>query len=573
MAPTVRQVLALPELRHGRPVLLAGADRIDRAVRWVHVSELPDIAPLLRGGELILTTGIALSQNEHYLVRYIDELAGADASGLVIELGRRFAELPEAMVRRSEQHQLPLVALRREVPFVRITEAVHSIIVDAQVKQLQDAETVHRRFTELALEGAGADRILTNVWELTGRPVVLENLAHQVLGWASGAVPIGELLDDWESRSRFVRLDTRTQVVHMPDPWLVTRVGARGSHWGRLFLRLDGEPSSLDSIVLERGAGTLAMNRLMEREEASLERITHRALIDDIRSGHAVSDEETALRAAALGVPLTQRRLVAAAAVVSAPPAAGYGPGAQLRDAAETIATVTRDAGVPALVGGFGQGEIAMVLTLPVGARPVADLLTGVMQRIRDELGRAIHDAQVSLAVGSAVDHVAGLRRSLLEAQQVAQAAPGLPDGKPYYQLSDIRIRGLLYLIRADPRLQTFVEQELGALLMHDSAHGTDLVQTLAGYLDAGRNKSAAAAAVGLSRPAFYQRLARIERILGTELEDVEACLSLHVAVLALDALRHAPRLTTTTPAAGPDTIKRPAQAINSAQNRERIAR
>jgi PucR family transcriptional regulator, purine catabolism regulatory protein len=194
------------------------------------------------------------------------------------------------------------------------------------------------------------------------------------------------------------------------------------------------------------------------------------------------------------------------------------------------------------------------------------------MQRIRDELGRAMHDAQVSLAVGSAVDHVAGLRRSLLEAHQVAQAAPGLPDGKPYHQLSDIRIRGLLYLLGADPRLQTFVEQELGALLMYDSAHGTALVQTLAGYLDAGRNKSAAAAAVGLSRPAFYQRLARIERILDTELEDVEACLSLHVAVLALDALRHAGRLTSAT-TAGADTINRPAQAINSAQNRERIAR
>lgn len=539
MAPTVRQILALPELRRGRPVLLAGAVRIDREVRWVHVSELPDIAPLLRGGELILTTGIALPQDEQQLVRYVEDLATAGASGLVIELGRRFAELPEVMVRRSERSRLPLIALQREVPFVQITEAVHSIIVDAQVKLLRDAETVHRRFTELTLEGADADRILAAVWEFTGRPVVLENLAHQVLGWVGGTVPIGELLEDWEARSRSVKAATRTEVVHLPEPWLVTRIGARGSHWGRLFLHLDGEASSLDPIVLERGAGALAMNRLMEREQASLERMTHRTLLDDIRLGHTVSDEEAGLRSAALGVPLTGRRLVGAVARVSVPSTAGYGAEAQLRDAAETIAATMREAGVPALVGAVGQDEVAMVLALPPGPRPMDDLLDGVMRRIRAELGRTLPESTVRLAVGSLTDHAGGLRRSLSEAHQVAEAAPGLPNDRPYHELSDIRIRGLLYLLGGDPRLQTFVEQELGALLVYDSAHGTDLVSTLAAYLDAGRNKSAAAAAVGLSRPAFYQRLGRIERILPADLDDVEDCLSLHVAVLALDALRH----------------------------------
>lgn len=538
MAPSVRDVVALPELRRGRPVLLAGQDRTDRPVRWVHVSELPDIAPLLRGGELILTTGIALSDDDQHLVRYVDDLVRAGAAGLVIELGRRFSELPAVLVRRAEQRGLPLVALRREVPFVQITEAVHSTIVDAQVRSLQDAETVHKRFTELSLEGADAERILATVWELTGRPVVLENLAHQVLAYYSGAVPIGELLEDWESRSRFARLTSRTEVVHMPDPWLATTIGARGSHWGRLFLRLDGEPSSLDTIVVERGAGALAMNRLMEREQASLERMSHRALIDDIRLGNTTSDDDTALRSAAVGVPLTQRRLVGAAAKVAVPAEAGYGAEAHVRDAAETIAAVARDAGMPALVGAVGNGEIAMVLTLPVG-RPVGELLDGVMHRIRQQLAAFSPDSTVSLAVGSAVDQVSGLRRSLLEAHQVAEAAPGLSNDKPYHELADIHIRGLLHLLGADPRLQMFVEQELGPLLMYDSAHGTDLVRTLAAYLNCGRNKSSAAAAVGLSRPALYQRLGRIERILRASFDDVEACLSLHVAVLALDALRH----------------------------------
>ena len=40
--------------------LLAGEAQLDAPVRWVHISELPDPTPWLSGGELLLTTGMAL---------------------------------------------------------------------------------------------------------------------------------------------------------------------------------------------------------------------------------------------------------------------------------------------------------------------------------------------------------------------------------------------------------------------------------------------------------------------------------------------------------------------------------
>jgi purine catabolism regulator len=64
------------------------------------------------------------------------------------------------------------------------------------------------------------------------------------------------------------------------------------------------------------------------------------------------------------------------------------------------------------------------------------------------------------------------------------------------------------------------------------------LVQLLEVYLDSGRNKSAAADAAHLSRPAFYERLHRIERVLGVDLDSVESCLSLQVALVARGAMR-----------------------------------
>ncbi len=60
---TLADVLQMPAVRGADPVVLAGAGLLDRQVRWVHTTELADVGPLLRGGDLVLSTGIALPES------------------------------------------------------------------------------------------------------------------------------------------------------------------------------------------------------------------------------------------------------------------------------------------------------------------------------------------------------------------------------------------------------------------------------------------------------------------------------------------------------------------------------
>ena len=72
MLITLREVLSLDVVRRGLPVVVAGADRLDVPVRWVHAVEVTDdVARLLRGGELILSTGIALPESDSALASYV----------------------------------------------------------------------------------------------------------------------------------------------------------------------------------------------------------------------------------------------------------------------------------------------------------------------------------------------------------------------------------------------------------------------------------------------------------------------------------------------------------------------
>ncbi|MFI6513084.1 PucR family transcriptional regulator [Streptosporangium sp. NPDC050855] len=535
MLPTVADVLALDTVRRGDPRVVAGTDRLDSRVRWVHVGEVTDIAHLLRGGELVLTTGIALPDDPVRLTEYIAELVAVGASGLIVELGRKFiGELPRAVVAAAEERGLPLITLARETPFVQITESVHARIIDVQLEELRASEQLHEVFTQLSVEGASPAKVLGQVARLSGHPALLENLTHQVLACETAGRDPGTLLAGWESRSRTVSPGART-AYDAASGWLVTMVGARGQDWGRLILLCDAEPGPRDIVLAERAATTLALSRLLERHQESLERRAHGTIITGILT-HAYADpEEAAARARAVGVPLTGRNLVSAVLRLTEPadgPLNGQEQLARLGELADAAAAACREARLPALIGALDQNRVGLLLPLPPRVPAESALTT-----LSEKLGAAFTPPFV-LAAGSVVESVRDVRRSFLEAEQVADVAVGRPDGRAFYRLPDLRLRGLLHLLRDDARLQTFAERELGPLLAHDAQRGGDLAGILRVYLDAGRNKAVAAQRAHLSRPAFYDRLRRLERVLDTDLDDVESCLSLHVALLALESIR-----------------------------------
>ncbi len=530
MYPTVAEVLALPVLRQGRPHVVAGAAGLDAPVRWAHVAEVADIAPLLRGGELVLTTGVALPDDGAALARYVADLAGVGVAGVVVELVRHWSDkLPPALVDAADRHGVPLITLSRETRFVSVTEAVNGLIVDAQVDELRAAERVHETFTALTVAGAEPGEILREVARLTEHPVVLETLSHEVLAYDTAGTDPGELLPGWPSRSRPVQVGERTG-FHPGAGWLITVVGARGHDWGRLVVVCGDPPSRRHVVVAERAASALAVHRLVAKDTDSLERQAHRAILTELLANPVPPAELTA-RASALGVTLTGRLLVGVAVRprITATAKTALSTPVLLRELAEATALAARRAKVSALVATDDTLVRALIALSPEAG------VDAVLRRLATDVHEARSSAPAVVAVGTTGAGPADARRTLVEAAQVAAAALAGNAERVVHRLDDVRLRGLLHLLAGDERITAFAARELGPLLGRDAAQGSRLVQALRHYCEHGGNKSAAAAAAHTSRTAYYQQLARIEQVLGVRLEDPESMLSLYVALLAHD--------------------------------------
>ncbi|WP_037658724.1 PucR family transcriptional regulator ligand-binding domain-containing protein, partial [Streptomyces aurantiacus] len=365
---TVQRALELPGLRGGLPEVVAGADRLQRTVRWVHAGEVPNIASLLKGGELLLTTGLGLGARPADQRAFVRDLAERGIAALVVELGPRFSRLPAALVDTARAAGLPLVQLHREVPFVTVTEEVHTEIVNGHYALLRRAEEVHRRCTDALLSGGGVPQVLSVLAEFSGNAVFLETADGRLLYAAGAGSACADPLQVWEGlRGRpedRAEPPAGTVLVDVPG-------GGPGAGSVRARLVLLAVESALlpvHRIAAERAASSLAVVLMQARQEEELAARGRGDFLTDLAEGRITPDDAPA-QARVLGFKPGAGPLLPVVMRIPDGLPTGGGLAVLARAVAEELASV----GVPVLLGVRPvEGRVPLLLGLRAESERVA---------------------------------------------------------------------------------------------------------------------------------------------------------------------------------------------------------
>ncbi len=116
--------------------LISGRSSAQTHVRWVHSTELADPTPWLKGGEMLLTTGLQLETpklQREYLQRLVDH----DIAALGFGTGFRHRKIPAALVKAAQERGFPLFEVPYELPFIAITERAFARLLDERYELLQ----------------------------------------------------------------------------------------------------------------------------------------------------------------------------------------------------------------------------------------------------------------------------------------------------------------------------------------------------------------------------------------------------------------------------------------------------
>jgi len=116
--------------------LASGQEAARAHMRWVHSTELPDPTPWLRGGELLLTTGLQLKR-ARVQAQFVGRLVDHDIVGLGFGTGFAHEEIPEALLEAARERDFPVFEVPYELPFIAITERVFAQLVNERYELLQ----------------------------------------------------------------------------------------------------------------------------------------------------------------------------------------------------------------------------------------------------------------------------------------------------------------------------------------------------------------------------------------------------------------------------------------------------
>lgn len=567
---SLADVLELPVVRRALPEVVVGDAALDRQIRWAHVIEMPDPDDLLKGGELVLTTGLGPAGDALHQTAWTRSLVDQGVAALAVELGSTWRDVPPAVVAGCARAGVPVIAFHRPVRFIEITEAVHAAVINAQYALLARGEEIHRRFTELILRGRGVPEILAELCAAVKNPVVLEDAGGSLVYYVSGPPGDDLALSAWADVHRAEARGETAEGVLCADVRLLD------SSWGRVMaLSLENRLDDFDRVAIERAALAVAIDLLSQQHDEQLRARSRGAFLSELADGR-VEEADARRRAEALGFPGTGRGVLlplvaawrrpaytrargrgrggssAAPGGASAPGGrsgsfGGVGGAAAHDDAPAELASVADGVTWTRLAGDLrgalastglavllGPRDVDLLVLLALGSRDydealvehVAHLFHGALDR------HGLGPADAALAVGGPADTWAAAGQGLRRVRRSAGAATVL-DVQRWYDARRPGVTDLLHELRDTPELEAFVAEQLGPLLGDGTPRGRVLLDTLEAYLAAGGRKAEAARALHLERQSLYLRLRRIEEALGVSLEDEDVVLGLHLAVRA----------------------------------------
>jgi purine catabolism regulator len=475
----------------------AGAERLDAQVRWVHISELLDPTPWMSGGEVLLTTGMQLDSAEHQR-EFLSRIADHGVAGLGFGTGFRHATVPRALLDAAAAREFPLFEVPYEVPFIAITEAAFTRLVNEQYDVLRRALAAHDRLERIVLSEQGLAVLSEAIATLIDGSVVVFDGRFQARanGGSLDEAALTELARDLSDRGN--RSEARVFIPTLahwnggaalalpvtgedapgngraPEAWLVAvKDSSSLSDFDRLILR---QAVTIVALELMRG-------RVAEETERRLAGDVLRAMADGELGG-----PELAQRLTPFGLGETVATIVSEDGSLTA----------ALRDEATPALAASIDGLTCALIPGREEEEL-FALARRIGKR-LAPAPVGVGRTIESALARrSFHEA-----------------RCALEAAALGVSTNGT--GLATYR--DLGSFQLLLSLQDDDALRLFCDSILGPIESSEGRYGGELIRSLEAFIECNGQWERAAQQLYCHRHTLRYRMRRIETLTGRSLQN-----------------------------------------------------
>jgi purine catabolism regulator len=515
--------------------------------------ETPEILP--RAGDLMFTTGFPIKDDAQAQIRLISRIADSGGVGLVVRPMPYLRKLPPEMLSEADRLNVPLFTIGADVQLIDLMAPLLERIINAEHWRLKRSIEIHRRFTELVLDGKGVNEICRTLAELLESAVTVEDASFHLLAHAGGSADphrketilrqgtpqrvlfdpqIQRMLREVEAKRGPLKVQAFPH-LGMSRERLIAPILAGGQVLGYISV-LDHPPHNeeLAFMAIEQAALVLALSVAKERELSEVEGRVRGEFLEDLLHGTYGEEAAAQRRARHLGYPLHGSHIVM---LVDIDDFRGFNRARQVsedaiqalkREFLRRVTGVVRASYQRALVQGRSDQVVSL---LPLGTEAADHQARAHALGI--QIGQVIADWKpgftVSVGFSGPAEAPAGVAGALREVTSVMESLARFKRWGQVVAVPELGLTGLLAAV-TDERLVDYSRRHLGPLIAHDTARKGNLVATLRAYLETGEQQQAAKR-LRVHPNTLRYRLDRIREISGLDLEEPETRLNLSVAL------------------------------------------
>ncbi|WP_110926573.1 PucR family transcriptional regulator [Bacillus massiliglaciei] len=510
--------------------VLAGAAGVHRYVKWVHCAEVIQISHLLNGRELILTTGLGWKDSEEAFLSFFEQLLASEASGLCLEMGTYTTNIPQKVIDLANEYGFPIILFHQEVPFVEITQDIHSLIINKQYQLLSNLENYSRQLNKKLLEIEQFEPILK----------LLSSYLHVQVFLSFNETDIVSI----------PKLKDCTEHSILKDVLKLNVV--KGSHHARQWIQVLGEDyaelmiysservlTEFDYLIMDRTATALAQHFLRDLY------IEERKITEESKwltgwTEGEFSEEEIIERLSYMDPSI---RLTGGAVLICKLP-----PGVQKTAKMDgpyfkiLFRTVFEQYGFRVYPFAV-QHQMVCILGNLRSAGDTKERISAALDRIKkmDISGRS-RISNLSVAVGKYVTRLADMDKSYATARETMQLKHTMKGENLSCFYQDLHMYRMLSILDKHSNLNEMVYEYLAPVIEHDRKYNGELMPTLKTYLACNGSKQETSKQLFIVRQTLYHRLEKLERLLGPNFMEANSRLAIEFMIFAYEYLNGFPR-------------------------------
>lgn len=544
---TLSELLSIDKLKSIEAV--AGFEGVNREVTGAVMLDNPEMVNWMREGEILLTTGYVLKDNPHKQIEILDELIKNKAGGLAIKVRRYFDEIPAEMIEKANSSGFPILQLPYYMSLSEISEIINKHIYLAQ-QGITFQNTISQSLFDLIQRNGSIKSILDQSEQFIKCGLAFLDLRMKIKyksisfdQYTSDRFSDGDALLPDEKTQNYIKLINSQGTITVDDTTLLGTEGSAliypiksaGELLGYLLCVLPQDSSGLGESepVCQKTALAISLTILREKTFISFKNRETEKFLDSLITEGELSYSEIVKSANYCNMALDAPYICCVISFFNRHDLNETSDWVGIKSLSRRkLSSSWENLSENPCKILVKHNNIVLILSQDRHLSPHEQvaMVTEYCTEIKSTLIDPVYQDPVFFGIGEPVESLAQFYRSYSQALRSVDLM-----SKKKEEFIGCYRRYILYeLIYDSPTAKLALVERLKPLIDYDTAHNTNLIETLDVYFKNCQNSVNASKDLFIHRNTLLYRLERISEVLALDFDDSEQILIMQLALKAL---------------------------------------